>query len=505
MVGAVVLPAGPSSAQAVALRGVRASPGAAALAPTVDVSPAPAQTISGFGASGAWWPNDLVDFPRRAQERVADLLFTRRGIALSSYRYNIGGGGVGVNNPTRAPETFLVKPGVYDWSRDPGGMRFLRLARDRGVPVLVGFVNSAPPPWTTNELSCGGQLVPGAETAFATYLVDVVRHLNDAEGIHLTYLSSMNEPDNSFGSCGQEGMAVPVSQRATVVQALGRELAGTDTHTGIIADESSLAFFQFLPEVPQWLGTPNTAQWVAALAHHAYEFPTDALALQVATLGPRFHKPLWMTETCCFNGKGPFIGFGPQYDPTMVSGLWLADTIWQDLTVTGDAAFDWWTALSPQLGCAPAADRGCARTLNPNGWNDGLLYYDPNFRTDGNHSIYTSKRYWVLGNFSRYVRPGAVRHEVEGVPAGLRVLAFARGEHWNVIVIDDAAPGAAPASLRIALPGQRRKFRATAAVQTSAISDLAPVRPPRPRGDGTFLAQVPSQSVTTLTFKAQRG
>jgi len=189
----------------------------------------------------------------------------------------------------------------------------------------------------------------------------------------------------------------------------------------------------------------------------------------------------------------------------MVSGLWLADTIWQDLTVTGDAAFDWWTALSPQLGCAPAADRGCARTLNPNGWNDGLLYYDPNFRTDGNHSIYTSKRYWVLGNFSRYVRPGAVRHEVEGVPAGLRVLAFARGEHWNVIVIDDAAPGAAPASLRIALPGQRRKFRATAAVQTSAISDLAPVRPPRPRGDGTFLAQVPSQSVTTLTFKAQRG
>ena len=56
-----------------------------------------------------------------------------------------------------------------------------------------------------------------------------------------------------------------------------------------------------------------------------------------------------------------------------------------------------------------------------------------------------------------------------------------------------------------AILGIATSLAITAAVQTSAISDLAPVRPPRPRGDGTFLAQVPSQSVTTLTFKAQRG
>ena len=51
------------------------------------------QRIEGFGASGAWWAQNLGTWspPRRAQ--VARLLFSRgQGIGLSQYRYNIGGG-----------------------------------------------------------------------------------------------------------------------------------------------------------------------------------------------------------------------------------------------------------------------------------------------------------------------------------------------------------------------------------------------------------------------------
>src|ERR1700682_4000255 len=75
---------------------------------TVSVSPTTAQTMQGFGASGAWWPNDLVSFPRTVQEKVADLLFSKPGIDLSAYRYNVGGGGLGVTNPTRAAQSFLT-------------------------------------------------------------------------------------------------------------------------------------------------------------------------------------------------------------------------------------------------------------------------------------------------------------------------------------------------------------------------------------------------------------
>jgi hypothetical protein len=56
----------------------------------------------------------------------------------------------------------------------------------------------------------------------------------------------------------------------------------------------------------------------------------------------------------------------------------------------------------------------CVSAFNGNGWNDGLLYYDHKFRTDGNYTVYTSKRFSVMGNLSRYVRPGAVRHDVSG-------------------------------------------------------------------------------------------
>src|SRR6266480_6568075 len=70
--------------------------------PVAHVDPGAAQRIDGFGASGAWWPNDLVRFPPRVQRHVEDMLFSRRGIALSGYRYNIGGGGVGVHTPARA-------------------------------------------------------------------------------------------------------------------------------------------------------------------------------------------------------------------------------------------------------------------------------------------------------------------------------------------------------------------------------------------------------------------
>ena len=176
------------------------------------LSSRPVQVMNGFGASGAWWPNDLGNFGSAVQEQVASMLFSPSGIGLSAYRYNVGGGGVGVTNPSRAPQTFLVGSGQYDWSRDPGGQRFLALAAQSGVPNLVGFANSAPVSWTTNGQNCGGNLVPGAEAAYAAYLADVVTHFHDSLGIRLAYLSPMNEPDYGFGNGKQEGMIVPTAQ-----------------------------------------------------------------------------------------------------------------------------------------------------------------------------------------------------------------------------------------------------------------------------------------------------
>jgi hypothetical protein len=59
------------------------------------------QTMSGIGASGAWWPIDLYNYPDSVKAQAADMLFNAStGIGLTSYRYNVGGGGVGVSNPS---------------------------------------------------------------------------------------------------------------------------------------------------------------------------------------------------------------------------------------------------------------------------------------------------------------------------------------------------------------------------------------------------------------------
>jgi O-glycosyl hydrolase len=470
-----------------------------ATVPTIAVSPSTAQRIIAIGASGAWWPNTVRLLPDSVQNQVAAMLFGRAGIELSGYRYNIGGGGVGVRNPHHVAQTFLAGPHRYDWSDDPGGVHFLRLAASYHVPVLSGFVNSAPALFKTDHKSCGGSLIPGRESAYASYLATVVAHLHHM-GLTLSYVSPMNEPDSSFAHCTQEGMSVPLLERAVIVDALGPALASRAPYARVIADETSQAYSQLLPEAPLWLGAPDVTHWLAAVAHHTYDYPTNAELAAVARLAPRYGVPTWTTEICCYDGKD----FGGTYDPTMANGMWLANSIWQDLSVTGDSSFNWWVAVSGKLGCDPVSVPTCPSRQNPKGRNDGLLYFDPNFGNDHNFAIYPTKRFWVLGNFSRYVRPGAVRHLVSS-PGALRTVAFSTPRRWTLVVVDEAPGRAGPQLVRVELPRTAGPMSPAGSFVTSSTADLAPRPAPLADRRGGFLAEVDPQSVTTFVFGHKRG
>ncbi len=451
------------------------------------VSPVARQTIQGFGASGAWWVNDLAKFPTRVQQQVAKLLFSSDGggIGLWGYRYNIGGGGVGVTTPARAPKAF---------ADDAAGLYFLHAASAAKVQVLTGFVNSAPPSFTTNAKACGGSLRPGLEAAYAKYVVGVVTTLHDRDHVTLNYLSPMNEPDDSFGSCGQEGMQVPVAQRAAVIQALGKELAAHAPYTKVIADETT-ADVILSTEAPVWLAVPAAAQYVAAIAHHTYDFPTDALRQLLPPISAKFHKPTWMTEICCYKGSGGVASsFGANYDPTMTQGFWLADQIESDFTVAGDRAWYWWTALSSAIGCDPKADPGCPSQVNTKGFNDGLLYYDANGATNGDTKIYTTKRFYVLGQFSRYVKPGAVLRQVTGLPKGAHAMAFESEKEWTVVTWNE---GKMPANFGLKLPAS---VKAHTAVITNTETSLASRPVPARTDSGSWLVQLPPGTIATYTF-----
>jgi O-glycosyl hydrolase len=466
---------------------------AAADAPAVSavrIGAAPLQTITGFGASGAWWPNDIAGFSPANQARIAALLFNRTsGLGLSIYRYNIGGGGVGVHPGPRAPKSFLTAPGTYNWNADPGGMAFLLQAYHYGVHRLIGFANSAPPFFTSNGADCGGSLNPASVGAYAAYLATVAAHLRTAYGIHLAAVSPMNEPTNDFSACNQEGMAIGPAKRANVITLLAQDLATRSPGTAVSADESTTSA-ALRSGIDRWID-PD----VGSVAFHGYDYPTAAALRSVyAMVRARTSSQLEMSEVCCSTGTA----FTQGYNPGILDGLWLANTMWRDLSAGEVSSFSWWTALSPKLGCRPGSSATCPAVSNTQGWNDGLLYYDPDFQSDGNQTIYFTRRYWVLGNFSRYIRPGAVHYKVTNVPAGIHVIAFLRNT-WRFVLINDSATSRSLAvKLRPARSG--RTYGQPTAYATTATSDLDPpaATPALDASTRTVTTTLPGRSVTTL-------
>lgn len=476
---------------------------------TATISAAAQQTIAGFGAAGDWWSNDLHYFPDQVQQQVAEMLFTDKGLSLSQYRYNIGGGGVGVvkgtpdeselGPETRAPQTFYVAPNIYDWNHDPGGTTFLLYAGKYHVPEIVAHVNSAPPQFTTNGQSCGGQLSSSQIDAYAQYLATVVQHVHDVWHTTISYVTPMNEPDYTRSDCTQEGMVIPPNQRAAVVNAAYQVLHSQAPYAQVTADESSQVGSQFLPEESAWL--PSAAPYLAAISTHTYDFPNNATLQAAGAVAKSYGKPYWASEICCVVGSPASPTFGQQYDPTITGALPTANIIWQDLTQANASAFDWWVALSAALGCDPATQSGCATTENNAGYNDGLIYYDPNFATDHDYSLYLTKRFWMLGNFSRFVRPGAVRHDVSGVPGNLRIVTFQSRGQWQAIVINDAPTGATDTTVKLQFPNGTQ-LQSAQAYRTSASEDLAAAGAPQMSGSNQVTVTVPAASITTYVFDA---
>lgn len=463
-------------------------------APSASVSPAATQSIAGFGASGAWWPTAAANFSPAVQQEIGDLLFGQNGLGLSQYRYNIGAGGTGVVNPYKAPQTFLVNPGAYNWNADQAGLTFLRLANKFHVPQLIGFANSAPAAWTTNHLSCGGSLDPANQHAYAQYLANVVAHLDSVEHIRLSFVSPVNEPDSPQASCHQEGMTVPLAQRASLIRQVAQALRAQAPWSREIADETSLVS-SLLVEAPTWLSDPQVASSLAAIAHHTYDYP-DAETLERVAQLPLQH---WASEICCFDGHD----FGGGFDPTITSGLWLGNTIWADLAVAHDSAFDWWVALSPNLGCSPVGNASCPSALHPTGRNDGLVYYDPNYATDQNQTLYLTKRYFALGNFSRYVRPGALAHQVTGLPVDVRGIAFQQTHDWTTVLINNSGQAR---HIEIQLPlSARTRVTATSTAVTDAAHNLTPAGAATVRGALIKVDLTPASITTVVARTAAAG
>jgi hypothetical protein len=114
------------------------------------------------------------------------------------------------------------------------------------------------------------------------------------------------------------------------------------------------------------------------------------------------------------NGEG-----GPGRDLTMTTALNVARVIHLDLTLAGVSAWHWWLAVSPS------------------DYKDGLIY--TTWQKPGDpETIYPARLLWALGNYSRFVRPGARRIALDGDGhdvTGLMASAFKNAKDNTVAAV----------------------------------------------------------------------
>lgn len=495
--------------------------------------------------SGAWWPNDLNLFPSTQQQNLSKLLFDKDWLYVSSYRYNVGATGdqdaLQINPPLRAVQSFMKTDGTYDWTRDGPGIYYLKAAQAAGVSSITFSLNAQPSGMTSNHEACGSFLDTSTIPTYVAYIEKVVAYWAD-QGITIDYVSPMNEPDDSFQkcswgkpcTCGQEGMSVPASSRATVFQQLRAALAAS-TSAGaktvkIMGDETSQITTQALAEYvgstritnsnsinAGWLTDALEGQYIDAIAVHMYDWPDDAtlknykqLVINASLQTTQQHPPppIKMTEVSSFASardvRAPWGWTGTgimtsEFDPTIDNALDMARMIWQWMTLVNAESFDWWTAVSTMMPCSPTADPTCPSTYQSgNGWNDALIFLDSAYSTNQNYEFYLTKRFWVFKHFTTFIRPGSVRYDIpnEVLPYGTVAMASKGIDNtWNSIFINRNATAQ---TINLKLPGSGGKL--VGMTQTTASDDWKSVTLPTISKDDTVQISLPARGVLSVQF-----
>jgi O-glycosyl hydrolase len=307
------------------------------------------QRIDGFGASSAWQSTWT--------DAQADMFFsTNTGVGLSLLRNHI----TAATTPTSS-----ATPSTSETS-------IMQKARDRGALVWSA-------PWTpasgfkdSNTADGGNYKGNGANAtnlAYASQLANYVLSMKTTYNVNIYAISVQNEPDfttTAYESCGWNGQQIH-DFVTNLYNALVAKGVGS---TKIV-----------IPESEHWssnpglytptLNDPNSAAVVSIIANHNYDnCPPSGTPAAPSAPG----KSVWETEVSKLNCAGVF-------DGSIADGMYWANRIHLFLTSAQLNAWHYWWLISQ------------------NADNEGLTDKSGN----------PAKRMYVLGQWSRFVRPGYYR------------------------------------------------------------------------------------------------
>jgi glucuronoarabinoxylan endo-1,4-beta-xylanase len=373
---------------------------------------------------------------------VADMFFsTNTGIGLSLLRTRIAPGATTVENS------------------------IMQLARDRGARVWSS-------PWspqtsfkTPNQngvLSVNGGGFAGTPAnyqAYANQLAGYVVNMKNTYGINLYALSIQNEPD--YNTTNYESCVWTAQQIHDFVPFLSASLIASNAGSTKI----------ILPESESWgsgpglysttMADPSVAPLVGILANHNYVSDNNAGDKTVPAALPAYGKSLWETEVSTFSS----------YDGGITNAIYWAGRIHGFLTVAEVNAWHYWwlSATGPD--------------------NSGLA----------SNADVLAKRGYVLGQYSRFVRPDYLRLGVVTNSGPALVSAF-RHPLTASFAIVAVNPNAGSVTQTFTLNNVSGVTNVTPWL-TSATLSLAS-QPAVSLTNSVFAYQLPAMSVVTFVGQA---
>ena len=398
------------------------------------------QTMEGFGASDCWL-GEYVGTKYAAKSSMAKLLFSQdttldgqlSGIGLSMWRVNLGAGSAeqgeasDLEDVTRRAECYLANDGVtYDWTKCKGQQYFMTEAKKYGVEKMLLFSNSPLVFWTKNgkAFSNSGDKANLEEEGyekFAGYMAEVSKHFTES-GIPIDYISPVNEPQYNWDG-GQEGSGWQNSEIAKLVRLLDEKL-GSQTTQIVIPETAkwsatySNTYNGRANQISEFFGSGENS--VKDLSHvhkvvGAHSYWEDRNWTDLRKIRSNAYNEaqsngigLWQTEWSMLDDY-PATDNYPGLDGAtyMDNALYLSRVIYSDLVWANVSSWCYWTVWGQERWSQK--NRFYLIKLGGNVADYADDYSD--VTTGGNWAA--NVNLYVLGNYSRFIRPGFRRVEMD--------------------------------------------------------------------------------------------
>ena len=476
----------------------------------------------GWGTSLCWWANRTGYSPVLTEAAAKTFFSAQDGLGLNIMRYNVGGGDDPEHHhitrtDSDVPGWLYLDAGTgaqtYRYDADSCQLNILRAGvKAAGDEAYVEVFSNSPPYFMTNSGCSTGNFKAGennlrddAYPAFAEYMAHVTDYMVRTMKLPVKSVSPMNEPNTNYWgamSNKQEGChfdAGEAQSRILVETAKALKSKGLEDLVLVASDETNPALQ--LEELDKY--TPEARQVIDRISTHTYSTGKSR------ELGDRVRQeqlPLWMSETDGANTSGERAG-------EMGAGLWMAEKIISDIRALRPSAWVMWQVIDTHVSANGWKGRRDSGPVRPARGFWGLAWADHD-----QQQIFLTQKYYAMGQFTRYIRPGAdlILSELtsaaptessEAGPAGNKP-ACQTLSAWNertgqlTVVLTNASATARTVAVNAAAFGIRKA--AVTAYRTSgsmAEGEHWAEIPQAAARKGAFYATLAPNSVTTFVIQ----